>query len=135
MSPRRFECFVAVVDDDEAVRRALARLVRSLGFEAEEFSSGEDFLAALATRRPDCIVLDLHMPRVSGFEVQSRMVAAHTRIPVIAITGQDSPEAQSRALAGGASAYLRKPLDAQALMDAIRGAVVDGPKNGASPTQ
>ena len=135
MSPRRFECRVAVVDDDEAVRRGLARLVRSLGFEAEAFGSGEDFLAALATRRPDCVVLDLHMPRVSGFEVQARMAEAHLRVPVIVVTGHDSPETQARALKGGAAAYLRKPVDAQSLMEAIRGAVVGGTESNGSTTQ
>lgn len=118
-----------MVDDDEAVRRALSRLVRSLGFEAEAFASGEAFLAGLATRHPDCVVLDLHMPKVSGFDVQVRMAEAGLHVPVIAITGQDSPEAQARALSGGASAYLRKPVDGQTLLDAIHGAVL-GPAKG-----
>ncbi len=135
MSPRRFETFVAVVDDDEAVRRALARLVRSLGFEAEVFSSGEDFLTALATRRPDCVVLDLNMPRVSGFDVQARMAEAHVRVPVIVITGHDSPEARARALGGGASAYLCKPLDGQVLREAIHAAVLGSSKKKGSATQ
>ena len=121
--PGRFECFVAVVDDDEGVRRALARLIRSLGFEAGVFASGEDFLAALATRRPDCVVLDLHMPKLSGFDVQARMAEAGLRVPVIIITGHDSPESQARALSGGASAYLRKPVDEKTLVDAIHEAV------------
>jgi len=135
MSPRRFECFVAVVDDDESVRRALARLVRSLGFEADVFASGEDFLAALLVRRPDCVVLDLHMPKVSGFEVQARMAEAGLTVPVIVITGHDSPEAQARALSGGASAYLRKPVDEQVLMQAIQGAVVGSPRSNGSATK
>ena len=135
MSPGRFECFVAVVDDDEPVRRALARLIRSLGFEAEVFSSGEDFVAALATRRPDCVVLDLNMPRVDGFEVQARMAQAQPRIPVIVITGHDSPEARTRALNGGAAAYLRKPVDAGPLMEAIREAVAGSPHSNGSATQ
>jgi len=135
VNPRSWECFVAVVDDDDAVRRALFRLVRSLGFEAEAFPSGEDFLAALATRRPDCVVLDLHMPKVSGFEVQARMAEAGLHVPVIAITGQDSPEAQTRALSGGASAYLRKPVDGHTLLEAIHEAVIGTPKGNGSSTQ
>ena len=123
MNPRSWECFVAIVDDDDAVRRALSRLVRSLGFEADAFPSGETFLAALPTRRPDCVVLDLNMPRVTGFDVQARLAEADLHIPVIVITGHDSPEARARALAGGASAYLCKPLDGQALGEAIRTAV------------
>ena len=128
MAPRRWECFVAVVDDDEAVRRALSRLIRSLGFEAETYAGGEDFLASLPARRPDCVVLDLHMPRVSGFDVQSRLKDSGLGIPTIVITGHDSPETRARALKGGASAYLRKPLDDKTLMDAIQHAVV-GPPN------
>jgi FixJ family two-component response regulator len=132
MGPRRFECFVEVVDDDEPVRRALARLIRSLGFEAEVFSSGEEFLAALPTRRPDCVVLDLNMPGVDGFEVQTRMAEARVRVPVIVITGHDSPEAKARALGGGAVVYLQKPLEAGVLRDAIRTAVLGSPRNGGS---
>ena len=128
MAPRRWECFVAVVDDDEAVRRALARLIRSLGFEAETHACGEDFLASLSARRPDCVVLDLHMPRVSGFDVQAHLAESAPDIPVIVITGHDSPETRARALKGGASAYLCKPLDDQTLMDAIHNAVVGSPR-------
>lgn len=128
MAPRRWECFVAVVDDEEAVRRALARLIRSLGFEAEVYPSGEEFLASLTARRPDCVVLDLHMPKVSGFDVQARMAEAGVDVPTIVITGHDSPETRARALKGGASAYLRKPLDEQTLMEAIHHAVVGAPR-------
>jgi FixJ family two-component response regulator len=134
VNPRRWECFVAVVDDDEAVRRALSRLVRSLGFEAEAFASGEDFLAALETRRPDCVVLDLHMPKVSGFDVQARMAESGLRIPVIVITGHDSPETRARALGGGASAYLCKPLDGLVLRQAIHAAVVGSPATNGRAT-
>lgn len=128
MAPRQWECFVAVVDDDEAVRRALARLIRSLGFEAETYGCGEDFLASLSARRPDCVVLDLHMPKVSGFDVQARLTGSGLDIPVVVITGHDSPETRARALKGGAAAYLCKPLDDRALMDAIHGAVVGSPR-------
>ncbi len=120
-----------MVDDDDSVRRALARLIRSLGFEAETYGCGEDFLASLSVRRPDCVVLDLHMPRVSGFDVQARMAQEHPPIPIVVITGHDSPETRVRALKGGASAYLCKPLDEQTLMDAIHGAVAGSPgRNG-----
>jgi FixJ family two-component response regulator len=128
VAPRRWECFVAVVDDDDAVRRALARLIRSLGFEAETYAGGDEFLASLPARRPDCVVLDLHMPTVSGFDVQARMAQEHLAIPIIVITGHDSPETRTRALKGGASAYLCKPLDEQTLMDAIHGAVAFPPR-------
>jgi FixJ family two-component response regulator len=115
--------FVSVVDDDEGVRRAFERLARSAGFETATFSSGEAFLAAIATREPDCVVLDLHMPAVDGLEVQSRMAKAGFHIPVIVVTAYDSPEARDQAMAAGAGAFLRKPVDDQALLDAIQWAL------------
>jgi FixJ family two-component response regulator len=121
---------VAVVDDEESVGRALARLVRSAGLDAVVFSSGEDFLAALATMNPDCVVLDLHMPGLSGFEVQARILRSRFRPPVIAVTGHDSPEARTRVLSAGASAYLRKPIDKETLLQAIAIAVAAGPSRG-----
>ena len=110
---------VAVVDDEEPVRRALERLLKSAGIETEAFASGDALLANLERRRPDCVVLDLHMPAMSGFEVQRFLTAREPRIPVVVLTGQDTAESQERALAGGAAAYLRKPVDGDALLDAV----------------
>lgn len=107
---------IAVVDDDLLVRKAIQRLLRSAGLEAQVFASGLEFLAALPDFKPVCIVLDLHMPGLSGFGV---MAGLQRRVPVVAITGHDSPEAQEQALAGGASAYLCKPVDGPTLIAAI----------------
>jgi FixJ family two-component response regulator len=123
--------FIAIVDDEEAVRKALMRLMRSAGLEAAIFSSGAEFLESLGTRRPDCVVLDLHMPGMNGFEVQARLAEGGEALPVIIITAHDSPEAHERAMAAHARAYLRKPLDDQALLDAIGAAVAPKPVNGA----
>jgi FixJ family two-component response regulator len=119
---------VAIVDDEEAVGRAFQRLVRSAGFETEVFSSGEAFLTSLASHAPSCCVLDLHMPAVDGFEVQSRMAKAGSKVPVVVVTGYDTPEARVRVMAGGAVAYLRKPVDDQALLDAIEWALAGARK-------
>jgi FixJ family two-component response regulator len=110
---------VAIVDDEDSVRRALERLLRSAGIDPEVFSSGENFLASLGGRRPDCVVLDLHMPGVTGFDVQARLNASGLRIPVIIITGHDSAESRDRVSALGACAYLRKPVGAKVLLEAI----------------
>ena len=110
---------VAIIDDEETVRRALQRLIRSARIDAEIFPSGDEFLETLSDHRPDCIVLDLHMPKVDGFQVQAQLAKANLRIPVIVITGHDSPDFRARALAAGAAAYLRKPVDATTLLDAI----------------
>jgi FixJ family two-component response regulator len=119
---------IAIVDDEESVRRALERLLRSAEMEARVFASGESFLAALADLRPDCLVLDLHMPGASGFEIMARVQA---RLPVVIITGHDTPEAEARSLAGGAAFYLRKPINDRVLLEAIATAIASsGQKKG-----
>jgi FixJ family two-component response regulator len=110
---------VAIVDDEDSVRRALERLLRSAGIDPQVFASGETFLASLAQRRPDCVVLDLHMPGVTGFDVQARLNASALGVPVIVITGHDSAESRERVRVLGASAYLRKPVGAKVLLEAI----------------
>ncbi len=110
---------IAVVDDEESVRIALRRLLRSANLEVETFPSGAEFLESLKERQPDCVVLDLHMPRIDGFAVQARLTAANLGLPVVVITGHDAAETRERALAGGAAAYLPKPLDDQVLLGAI----------------
>lgn len=122
--------FIAVVDDEPPVGKALSRLLRSSGLSVETFASGAAFLDSLQGRPPDCVVLDLHMPQMDGFEVQYRLTQTGARVPVIAITGRDSPQARERALAGGATAYLPKPVDGQALLDAIAVAIAPNLQNG-----
>jgi len=114
---------IAVVDDEESVRIALRRLLRSANLNVETFASGLEFLDSLKAHQPDCVILDLHMPQVNGFAVQARLAEKSTRVPTVVITGHDSEETRARALAGGAAAYLRKPVDDQALLDAINRAV------------
>ena len=114
---------IAVVDDEEAVRIALRRLLRSASLSVETFSSGAEFLESLKEHQPDCIVLDWHMPQVGGSLVQARLAEAGIRLPTVVITGHDTDETRERALSGGAAAYLRKPVDDQALLDAITHAV------------
>jgi FixJ family two-component response regulator len=108
---------IAIVDDEEPIRKALTRLLRSTGLDVESFPSGSEFLESLPARRPDCVVLDLHMPVVNGFEVQARL--AESGVPVVIITGHDSDETRAQALAGRPAAYLRKPVNDQVLLDAI----------------
>ena len=78
---------IAVVDDDKSVGKALNRLLRSAGLNVETFGSGAEFLKSLQNHSPDCVVLDLQMPQVDGFEVQSRLAQTGVHLPVIAITG------------------------------------------------
>ncbi|MBK9116031.1 MAG: response regulator [Betaproteobacteria bacterium] len=110
---------VAVVDDDPFVLRGVQRLLSSAGFTVETYGTGAEFMDAVRPAEPDCIVLDLHMPGTSGFDVQARLAQRGCTIPVIVITGDDTPEARSRALRLGAAAYLSKPVDAATLLAAI----------------
>lgn len=119
--------FVAIVDDDESVRKALRRLLCSAGLKVETFATGADFLQSLKEHKPDCIVLDVHMPEMTGFDLQARLAASGPLLPVVIITGYDSTETQDRVMAAGAVAYLRKPINDKALLDAIHSAVGGAP--------
>ncbi|MGE0120082.1 MAG: response regulator transcription factor [Dongiaceae bacterium] len=115
---------VAIVDDDESVRRALQRLLHASDLVAETYASGREFLDSLRSRRhPDCLVLDLQMPGMNGLEVQRELANAGLHLPVVVITGHDEPGVGARCLSAGASAYLRKPFDDRAILDAIAAAV------------
>ena len=111
--------YVAIVDDEEPVRRALVRLLRSAGHEAQAFASGKQLLESLPERLPSCILLDLHMPDMSGLDVQQRLAQQWPRLPIIFITGHHSPETEHRARAAGPCAYLLKPVNDRQLLDAI----------------
>lgn len=114
---------VAIVDDEECVLKALHRLLRSAGLNVETFAGGTEFLDSLPDHRPDCLILDIHMPGVTGFDVMAFLIAKGWSVPVIVITGHDSPEAYERAMAAHASAYLRKPIGDQMLLDVITAAL------------
>ena len=114
---------IAVVDDEEAIRKALSRLMGTAGYDVETFESGEAFLARAGQHAPDCVVLDLHMPGVNGFEVQARLARTAPGLPIVVITGHDIPEAGERVVAAGAVAYLKKPVDGDALLDVVAAAI------------
>ena len=109
---------VAVVDDEPPVRRALQRLLRASGFDVRLFASGADFMAHLDGI--DCVILDLHLPGMSGFDVQKALATSASPIPVVVLTGNDTPANRSRSLANGARAFLCKPVDDKVLLDALR---------------
>jgi FixJ family two-component response regulator len=114
--------FVAIVDDEEPVRKALERLLRAAGLQAKAFASSEAFFDSIAARRPDCLILDLHIPGTSGLQVLRRLRADALRIPTIVITAYDETDTREQCLAAGAAAYLRKPLDDRLLLNAISAA-------------
>jgi FixJ family two-component response regulator len=118
--------FIAIVDDDESVCRALKRLVRSLGMDGDTFSSGQAFidtLQAMPRLRIDCVVLDVQMPDLNGLEVQAKLARSGITIPVIFITAHDEIGLREKALGAGALAFLRKPFNDELLIKTLREAL------------
>jgi len=113
------EPWVGIVDDDASLRNALARALRWNGIRAETFESAEEFLRRDAAGEPECIVLDIHLPGISGFELQELLASRGVRPPIIFITGHDDALSQ-RAQVHGTSGHLRKPFDTGALVALIR---------------
>ena len=111
---------VFVVDDDPAVCTALKRLIRSVGTEAQTFTSAGDFLRATRPDAPGCLVLDVHLPDLSGLSLQEKLTAAKVDLPIIFITGHGDIPMTVRAMKGGALEFLTKPVKEQDLLEAIR---------------
>ena len=121
---------IAIVDDEVSICRALLRLLRVANYRAESFNSPILFLESLADRVPDCVVLDLQMPMMTGVELQQHLLQLADPPPVIIITAHDEPKTRERCLALGAVRYLRKPIEGDILIDSIEEAV--GAKRKAS---
>ena len=109
---------IGIIDDDVLVLRALRRLLEGAGFTVRTFGSAEEFLGLENPETINCLVLDVHMPGLSGFDLQERLTAAQLLIPIIFITANDDAPTRERAQKGGV-AYFPKPFDAQSLLDAI----------------
>ena len=110
---------IYIVDDDDDVRRGLARLIRSLGIEARPFGSAESFLAAMTGRERGCILLDITMPKITGEQLLECLGQRGICMPVIVISARDDEVTRGAARNFGAKMFLRKPVDDQALIDAI----------------
>jgi FixJ family two-component response regulator len=124
--------WVAIVDDEEPIRRALLRLLDSVGLDARAFASGLDLFDALAPHPPYCVVLDLQMPVIDGHQVQARLAALAPQVRVIGVTGQHSAETQARVLQYPHALYLRKPMPEHGLLEAI-GSALHAWLDGAQP--
>jgi FixJ family two-component response regulator len=112
---------IAVVDDEETVRKALVRLLKAAGYSARAFNSGADYLLQnWPESEPECLVLDLQMPGLSGTDVQRALNRAGVRVPVVVITAHDSALARAECMREGAVAYLCKPVDERVLLDALK---------------
>lgn len=113
------ELFVAVIDDDESFRTALFESLYSLGYGAQGFASAEDFLAANMESSCACIITDIHMPGMNGFDLKRVLTARDSKIPVIMITARTEPALEAQALASGAVCLLRKPFESKALITCL----------------
>jgi len=111
--------YVFIVDDDESVRTGLSRLMRASGIRARAFATPEAFLNEVDPTSQGCVLLDITMPNLTGLQVQERLVEKGIHLPVIAVSARDSDEVREMARALGASFFLHKPVDDQALLDAI----------------
>lgn len=118
---------IGVVDDDEPVRAALSTLMRSAGYKCAVFPCAEEFLAS-GPRETDCLVLDVRMPGLSGFELHLKLREMNLNVPVIFVTGQADDELRARALRQGAVALLAKPFDDHVLLGALRSAINGAPE-------
>jgi FixJ family two-component response regulator len=118
---------VFIVDDDVSVRESLELLIESAGWHSQTFASAEEFLAHRAVPTgPSCLVVDVNLPDLTGLHLHESLVRDRRHMPVIFISGYDADETRVRAIDAGAVAFLSKPLDAGALLDAIEHAMKNG---------
>jgi FixJ family two-component response regulator len=110
---------IAIVDDDRWMRRSLERLLKSAGLTAQGFASAEDYLNASNHDEFGCIILDIGLPGMSGFDLERRLAAEENRLPVVFVSARDEPEVRQEAAQAGAVAFLGKPFDDNALLNAV----------------
>src|SRR4051812_30749293 len=115
---------VFVVDDNQSVREALDTLLRSAGYRVESFASPEEFLARERTDESSCLLLDIELPGLSGLDLQEQLGRTHGDMPIIFITGHGDVDRSVRAMKAGAVEFLTKPLQADALLAGIAGALL-----------
>jgi FixJ family two-component response regulator len=118
---------ISIVDDDESIRRATRGLLRSVGYQVETFASAELFLESDALRETDCLVLDVRMPGIDGLELQRRLNAAQSHVPLIFITAHDDNSQRKTAMDAGAANFFHKPFEANAFVAAIEAALRSRP--------
>lgn len=110
---------VAVIDDEIAIRRALERLLRISGYETTSFASAEAYLEESGAEPPDCILLDLQMPQMSGLDLLRRIHESGNPPPVIIVTASTDDELRGLCHEYGASGWLQKPVEREALLECI----------------
>jgi FixJ family two-component response regulator len=114
---------IALVDDEASVRVALSRVLRLAGYEVGVYASGRDFLAAIDDFRPDCALLDIHMPGLTGLQVQHELQAQHSQVPAVLITASEDADMRSRVHDAGGFCLLHKPFSSLELLTSIEAAM------------
>jgi FixJ family two-component response regulator len=117
---------VSIIDDDQDVRHAVQRLMRSRGFVTRAFASAEEFLQSPSLHETTCVITDIQMPGMTGMELHDFMLKQGPRLPVIFLTAFPDERIEKRALAAGALGFLTKPFDAKTLISLVDGAVLTG---------
>jgi FixJ family two-component response regulator len=117
---------ISVVDDDPSIREALKSLMRSVRFDVDTYGSAEEFLASADLDKTGCLILDVYLPGMNGFELQEQLRSADRKIPVVFITAHADEISRQRAMAAGAAEFLGKPVRREALFRAIESAIHSG---------
>jgi FixJ family two-component response regulator len=120
------EPLISIVDDDQAVREALKRMLQSHGFATSVFASAEEFLSRDKAQSVACLILDVRMPEMTGLALHDYLISTECRIPTILVTACPTNGERRRAIASGAASYLAKPLSEEVLLDTIRGVLENG---------
>jgi FixJ family two-component response regulator len=115
--------WIAIIDDDESMRKALMALVRSVGYLGHDFTSAIAFLASGTVQSFACVVTDIQMPGMTGIELKEHLAASQLPVPVIMITAHHDPSLEAAARASGAACFLKKPFDADTLIRCIEDAI------------
>ena len=123
MAKKKLLALVGIVDDDESVRDSISSLLRSAGYGTAAFESAEAFLNSDHTSEPDCLVLDVRMPGLSGLELQSKLYEKNSMIPIIFVTAHTGDQVRDKAIQQGATAFLDKPFNDEVLLGAIHLAI------------
>lgn len=114
------EPLISIIDDDQAMRSALVRLIRSVGYIARGFASAEEFIEAGIMPHCSCVVTDIQMPGMNGILLTKLIAERQPKVPVILVTAHTEPGLKERALASGAAAFFRKPLDTTAFVECLK---------------
>src|SRR5258705_13167732 len=130
---KKIDTPVYVVDDDASVREAVESLIRSAGFPVRTFGSAQEFLATPRADMPSCLVLDLHLPGLSGLELQRELAKDDVQIPIIFLTGHGDIPSSVKAIKAGALEFLTKPFHDEDLLNAIRDGIAQDRRSRAAP--